>query len=119
MRSFEPTAGPARLRRERDLRGWEARSAMWRALALARFVFGREARVRMVRADGDRFRGLLHLEVPVEDVADHLEREDVFVACAALDEVLCGVPCIFVFHALERRPAARPLPEIPEEAPWR
>jgi hypothetical protein len=78
---------------------WERRSGQWRALALARYVFGEEASARL---DGfpprGGFRGLLHLEVPFLDLADHREKEALFLAMASVDPVLEQVPLIYVFE---------------------
>jgi hypothetical protein len=78
---------------------WERRSGQWRALALARYVFGAEASARL---DGfpprGGFRGLLHLEVPFLDLEDHREKETLFLAMASADPVLEQVPLVYVFE---------------------
>jgi hypothetical protein len=96
-------AGPGwlELRRERTSAGsrWERRSGQWRALALARHVFGEEASARL---DGfpprGGFRGLLHLRVPFLDLQDHREKESVFLAMASADPVLEQVSLVYVFE---------------------
>jgi hypothetical protein len=85
-------------RRER----WEARAAQWRARELAEAVFGGEVRARLVGPTPGGFRGLLHLDVPFDGLAEHREREARFVAAATVDPVLARVPLVFVFGAAAR-----------------
>ncbi len=86
------------LEREEARRRWPVRAAAWRAVELAQAVFGGEVTGRLGGgASSGAFRGLLHLEVPFGDLEAHRERERVFAACAARDEVLAGVPLVFVF----------------------
>lgn len=88
-----------RLDREESRGRWGVRAAQWRALGLARAIFGPAVAVRLSRSGpGRAFRGLLHLEVPFRDLAEHRSRESVFLACAARDPVLAPVPFIFVFE---------------------
>jgi hypothetical protein len=89
----EPTLGE-RTAEER----WEARAAQWRAMELAEDVFGGEVAARLTgRIGGHPFRGLLHLDVPFGDLAQHRLREAAFLAAAAHDPVLERVPFVFVF----------------------
>lgn len=81
----------ARLRR--------VRAAAWRALELGRAVFGSTVTLRLRPAGGGgRLAGLLHLDVPFEDLADHRVREDVFTACAGRDPLLSRTHLVFVFN---------------------
>ncbi|MBW3534476.1 MAG: hypothetical protein KY453_04560, partial [Gemmatimonadetes bacterium] len=65
-------------------------------------VFGGYVVARLAGASATgAFRGLLHLEVPFEDLERHTERERIFVASAARDEVLGQVPLVFVFAPRE------------------
>lgn len=90
------------LEREEARRRWPARAAAWRAVELAEIVFGGEVAARLGGASATgAFRGLLHLEVPFDDLERHADRERVFAACAARDEVLAQVPLIFVFAPRE------------------
>ena len=85
---------------EEARRRWEGRAAQWRARALAEALFQGEVRATL---QGHRvrgaFHGMLHLEVPFEDLANHRGREAAFLACAARDDVLAQVPLIFIFSA--------------------
>jgi hypothetical protein len=45
------------------------------------------------------FRGLLHLDVPFRDLAEHQARERCFLSAAAQDPVIARVPFVFVFGA--------------------
>lgn len=103
----EPTAWQdRRLDREEARSRWRVRAAQWRALELARALFGEETTARLALGDPARaFRGLLYLEVPFRDLDDHRFREAVFLACAGRDPVMAGTPFIFIF---EPRPAGRP-----------
>lgn len=86
------------LEREEARRRWPVRAAAWRAAELAEAIFGGEVAARLSGAAGTgAFRGLVHLEVPFEGLDDHVERERIFTACAARDEVLARVPLVFVF----------------------
>lgn len=88
-----------RLDREEARSRWRARAAEWRALELARALFGPEASVRLsLCGPGRPFRGLLHLEVPFRSLADHRIRESVFLACAGEDPVVARVPFVFIFE---------------------
>jgi hypothetical protein len=108
----EPTSIQDRTLDEDRLRlRWELRAAQWSALDLARDVFGEEASAALsgypARA---AFRGLLHLEVPLEgigrgDLERHREREARFTRLAALDPVLRRVSLVFVFAPALPEPA--------------
>lgn len=96
-----------RLEREDVRHRWEVRAAQWRALDLARTIFGSDTRARLVGgAPGQAFRGLLRLEVPFRELDDHRWREGLFLAWAAEDPVLSRVPFVFVFDP-------RPVPAAP------
>jgi hypothetical protein len=85
---------------------WGIRAAQWRALELAREVFGESAAIRLdAFPPRGAFRALVHLRVPFEDLDDHRERETIFGALAGHDELLRRVPLVFVF---EPDPAGRP-----------
>ena len=90
------------LARVQDRERWEARAAQWRAREIAEAVFGGEVRARLVGPTPGGFRGLLHLDVPFEGLAEHREREARFVAAATIDPVLARVPLVFVFGAAAR-----------------
>ena len=83
---------------ERDR--WQARAAQWRARALAEAVFEGEVEARLA-GQGVRgpFRGLLHLDVPFQGLAEHREREGRFLAAAGRDPLLTRIPFLFVFGA--------------------
>lgn len=85
---------------ERELaRRRHVRAAAWRALKLARTVFGSGVSLRLREATGrGRFGGLLHLDVPFDDLADHRLREDVFTACAGIDPLLSRIHLVYVFN---------------------
>jgi hypothetical protein len=77
---------------------WSIRAAQWRALELAREVFGEEASAALDSfAPRGAFFGMVRLEVPFEDLASHQDREAQFSALAGADELLCAVPLVFVF----------------------
>jgi hypothetical protein len=78
---------------------WELRAAQWQARALAEVVFGGEVEARLSGQTLGPFRGLLHLDVPFADLAEHHARERVFMSAAATDPVLARVPLVFVFGA--------------------
>jgi hypothetical protein len=86
---------------------WSVRAAQWRALELAREIFGPTAGARL---DGfpprGPFQGLLHLRVPFSSLAAHRELEGRFLAFAGSDELLQEVPLVFVFEPFEE-PASR------------
>ena len=75
---------------------WAVRAAQWRAVDLARTVWGSVGRTAMLgmgtHAD---FRGLLHLEVPFRGLDEHRRLEAVFLEGAAADPILAGVPLLF------------------------
>lgn len=88
------------LDRVQGRRRWEARTAQWRARALAEAVFGGEVEARLAgHGGGHAFRGLLHLDVPFAGLERHREGEARFLAAAARDPVLSGVPFVYVFGA--------------------
>jgi hypothetical protein len=76
---------------------WEVRAAQWRALELARSVFGAEARGGMIglRHHGP-LRGLMLLDVPFDGIERHRALEARFLAMAASDPLLCRVPLVYV-----------------------
>jgi hypothetical protein len=82
---------------------WEVRAAQWRARALAEVVFGGEVEARVTGRLRGPFRGLLHLDVPFQGLAEHRARERVFLAAAANDPVIARVPFVFVFGAAAAR----------------
>ena len=112
----EPTEHLDRSREVRESRvRWTLGAARWRARELAETVFGGEVSVQLPDAStavggGGRFpfRGLLHLEVPFEDLEAHRFREQVFLACAGADPVLSRVPFLYVFRPDPRRQPSRP-----------
>ncbi len=79
---------------------WEVRAAEWRALELAREIFGAEARVSLIgiRSAGP-MRGLLQLDVPFDGLDAHRALETDFMAQVGLDPVLSRVPLIYVLGA--------------------
>lgn len=85
---------------EETRRRWEVRSAQWRARALAEAIFGGDVRVRLQGAGAARglLRGMLHMDVPFDDLDVHRWRERVFRACAADDPLLARVPLVYVFR---------------------
>lgn len=103
-------AGWSELRQERipERTRWERRAGQWRAVALAREVFGESA---MGRLDGfpsrGGFGGLLHLEVPFRDLDDHRQREDLFLLMSSRDPVLRRCPLVFVFQPVPEPAAGR------------
>src|SRR5690606_132988 len=91
------------LDRVRAQRRWGPRAAQWRARALGEVVFGGDVEARLAGQGGGAFRGLLHLDVPFEDLDRHREREALFLAAAGRDPVLAGVPFVYVFGARRTR----------------
>jgi hypothetical protein len=79
----------------------ELQAAEWKALELARELFGRRASIRRAPfpSRGD-FRGLVTLSVPFRDLDDHRRREATFVGMAGQDDLLACVPLVFVFEPL-------------------
>ena len=76
---------------------WEARAAQWRACSLAESVFGGKVEARLSgRAGRPPFRGLLHLDVPFQDLETHRALEAVFLTCASRDPILRRIPLVFV-----------------------
>lgn len=83
---------------------WSLRAAQWRALEIARAVFGPDAGARLDSyGPGGGFDGLVHLRVPFHGLDDHLSREACFTRLAGADEVLARVPLVFVFEAAAPR----------------
>ena len=76
---------------------WETRAAQWRARELAEHVFGGEVTARLSgRITRAPFCGLLHLDVPFEDLASHKALEAVFLASASRDPILARVPFVYI-----------------------
>jgi len=77
---------------------WGRRAGQWRAVALARSVFG-EAVAGRLDAFPPRggFVGLLDLEVPFESLDEHRSLEQRFLALVDRDPVLEQVPFVFTF----------------------
>jgi hypothetical protein len=87
------------LARRVETRPWELRSAQWRAWALAERAFEAGVTTSLVGRPGyPSFRGLLHLQVPFHDLADHDARQSLFLSWAGRDPVLSRVPLVFVFE---------------------
>jgi hypothetical protein len=89
-------------REERRSKGfrWSLRAAQWRALEIARTIFGRGAGVRLGSyGPGGGFHGLVYLRVPFHGLDDHLAREARFTRLAGADELLARVPLVFIFEA--------------------
>lgn len=99
-------------------RRWSVRAAQWRALELAREVFGEtvEARLGDLRPRGS-FHGFLHLAVPFRDLESHRSLESRFTAMAGADEVLREVPLVFVFDPVPELPGSRTAPEPSRTVP--
>lgn len=93
--------------RRRDVeRRWQVRAAQWRATALAEWAFGGRVVPRLAgRSESAGFRALLELEVPFDDLDDHRESEERFLAAARRDEHLSRMPMVVVFTP---RPAGPP-----------
>lgn len=83
--------------RARTLARWELRALQWRAARLAEVVFGGPVGARLIGHAGRGLRGMLELEVPFTDLGRHREAEKRFLAGAAADDVLGGVPLVVVF----------------------
>lgn len=81
---------------------WEVRAAQWRAVELAREVFGAEVRGSMigVRSRGP-LRGLMRLDVPFDELVRHRVREARFMAMATVDPLLAKVPLLYVMGPAE------------------
>ncbi len=78
---------------------WEVRAGQWRALELAREVFGEETSAHLAPyPDRGPYRGLLRLGVPFVDLEGHRERERLFLALTGSDPVLARVSLVFVFE---------------------
>lgn len=86
-----------RTEREVSRRRWEFAALRWRALALARAIFGAEARLDGSSAGVGGFRGIVRLRVPFASLDAHREREARFVAWAARDDVLGPASLVYVF----------------------
>ena len=72
---------------------WEARAAQWRARALVEAVFEGDVVARLAEQG---VRGLLHLDVPFHDLADHRARKRVFLVAVDRDPLMTRVPLVFV-----------------------
>lgn len=97
-RSDAPTAHLQVTRTEAEVQArWEVRAAQWRALELARSVFGPDVRASMLglRSQG-MLRGLLRLDVPFDGLEGHRRREAAFLARAGVDPLLSRVPLVYV-----------------------
>ncbi len=90
---------------------WSIRAAQWRALELARSVFGESA---SLHSGGfpprGAFQGLVHLAVPFRTMDEHRDGESRFVALASADELLGSVPLVFVFDPV---PTGSPAGRLP------
>ena len=75
----------------------EVRAAQWKALELARAVFGENVGMAMIglRHRGP-LRGLLRLDVPFDSLERHRERQDVFLSLVGQDPLLARVPLVYV-----------------------
>jgi len=93
------------LTRAEQVGRWEVRAAQWRALELARQVFGSEVRGSMigVRPRGP-MRGLMRLDVPFDELVRHRAREVRFLAMAGVDPLLARVPLLYVMGPAEEDP---------------
>ena len=103
MRELDPNqcgmlGGEIRESRRATRERWEVRAAQWKALELAREAFGDDAAAGLAPypARGG-FRGMVRLAVPFQDLDDHRDREDRFLALAGRDALLQRVPLVFVF----------------------
>jgi hypothetical protein len=83
----------------------EAGAARWRAGALAEAIFGGRVvpRLRSARTAAG-FRALVELEVPFRDLSSHRAAEERFLRAAYVDEVLGGIPVVFVFTPVAEAP---------------
>ncbi|MEJ2203608.1 MAG: hypothetical protein P8170_05825 [Gemmatimonadota bacterium] len=86
-----------RLTEEERLGRIEVRAAQWKAVELARMVFGQEVGVAMVglRHRGP-LRGLLRLDVPFDSLERHREREGMFLSLVGRDPLLTRVPLVYI-----------------------
>lgn len=75
----------------------EVRAASWRARELAAAVFGEPVRtVLRARPRPEPPRGLLRIDVPFEELAEHRDRERAFLAAVHADPLLSEVPLVYV-----------------------
>ncbi len=76
---------------------WEVRAAQWRALELARSVFGADSRGAVIglRHRGP-LRGLMLVDVPFEDLDRHRMLEARFLSMVGADPLLSRVPLLYV-----------------------
>lgn len=87
-----------RLTRQTRRHHWEVTAARWRAHELASYVFGTQTRVHLAwTTTTRRFRALVHLEVPFQDLDAHRAQERIFIQHAGGDELLRRVPLVYVF----------------------
>jgi hypothetical protein len=86
-----------RLTEEERVGRIEIRAAQWKALELARAVFGEDVGMAMIglRHRGP-LRGLLRLDVPFESLERHREREGMFLSLVGRDPLLARVPLVYV-----------------------
>lgn len=96
---------------------WAAQAARWRVVELARMAFGSDVEVRLEGSPGrPGLQGLLHLEVPFQDLDDHRAREGFFLSTVRGDELLQAVSLLFVFGIGRLSGSSDPgLPPLPEE----
>lgn len=96
---LEPTSTlDPRLRRT-YLQEWRLRAAQWRALLIARAIFGSEASTSLGGHPWtQRFNGLVHLDVPFHGLERHMDCERRFLAAVGFDPVLRAVSLVFVFN---------------------
>jgi hypothetical protein len=97
-RSDRPAAPHQTLLSEEERLGrLEVRAAQWKALELARGVFGHGVSAAMVglRHHGP-LRGLLRLDVPFQTLERHREREATFLSLVGRDPLLARVPLVYV-----------------------
>lgn len=86
-----------RLTEEERLGRIEVRAAQWKALELARTVFGQDVGIAMIGLrSGGPVRGLLRLDVPFESLERHRQREGVFLSLVGQDPLLTRVPLVYV-----------------------
>jgi hypothetical protein len=92
----------------------EAGAARWRAGALAEAIFGGRVvpRLRSARTAAG-FRAMVELEVPFRDLDAHREAEARFLSAAYCDEILGGIPVVFVFTPVVEGSGVAGAPWVP------